>query len=423
MLTKIKLNQMEYRRIAANGIEPAGLEKIAELLKDAGMPVDVMEHVEPTWITKRGTYPKRLAKALRRRGYAATPALLGAIGQAAADNTSRTDEYWFQIDTHFTDSASGFPYQCGEHGDDGSCFHAGGQHDHAPYDIEKTGGMLLRTFEPATVGHGYYYEYIPGETAQYYAGIARCFLLPCTYYAGDEEHEGLVMINGYCQPGYSHDLLHLARLVATAEGLAYRKVAVNDVWDQIYVNGDSGYLLGEWERIHNVQAVDIHVVDAEYSPGRAKSACDSCGQLYDDDDLTEVGDDLICPTCLASNYKRCDRCGEWARDVCVTDVCGECWCRLCARACAVACVMCGTHQPREDACKVGREYWCEDCYDKYAVECEECGNCYAPGDIYEVGGRSLCWDCARRICRSCGEKVDVQFWKDGQPYCSGCAPV
>ena len=109
MLTKIKLDEMEHYQIAANGIEPDGLERIAELLQESGIPAEIMEHVEPVWATKRGTFPKRLAKVLRRSGYAATPALMGAIGQAAADNSSRTEEYWFQIDTKYTDEESGFP--------------------------------------------------------------------------------------------------------------------------------------------------------------------------------------------------------------------------------------------------------------------------------------------------------------------------
>jgi formylmethanofuran dehydrogenase subunit E len=421
MLTKIKLDEMEHYQIAANGIEPAGLERIAELLQESGIPADVMENVEPVWVTKRGTYPKRLAKALRRRGYAATPALMGAIGQAAADNTSRTEEYWFQIDSQYTDDESGFPYDAGEHGDDESCYHPGGQHDHAPYDIEKSGGMLLRTFRPAP--GGYYFEYTPGKPFEFFGGIARCFLVPCTYSAGGEEYEGLVMINGYCQPGYDHDLLHLARLIATAEGLSYRKVAVRDVLDQIYVNNDSGYLLGEWENIHNIQSVDIRVENAEYSPSRGKSACDACGQGYEEEDLTVIGDDLICPTCLQAGYTRCDRCGEWAHYECITAVSGEQWCRHCADAYAVACALCGARHPRVYAFRVGREYWCETCYDKYAVECKVCGEYHARDATYEVGGRALCWYCARHTCRACGEIVDVPVRIDGQSYCHRCAPV
>ncbi len=64
MLTKIELGKMNHCLIAANGIEPDGLERIAELLESAGIPADVMNDVEPVWATKRGTYPKRLAKVL-----------------------------------------------------------------------------------------------------------------------------------------------------------------------------------------------------------------------------------------------------------------------------------------------------------------------------------------------------------------------
>jgi formylmethanofuran dehydrogenase subunit E len=425
MLTKIELDQMEHYQIAANGIEPAGLARIAELLEGAGIPAEIMENVEPVWATKRGTFPKRLAKVLRRSGYAAaaTPALMGAIGQVAADNSSRTDEYWFQVDSRYTDDESGFPYERGEHGDDGSCYHPGGQYAHAPYDIEHAGGMLLRTFEPATPGTGYYFDFSPGEPFQYYAGIARCFIIPCTYYAGDEGREGIVMINGYCQNGYSHDLLHLARLIATAEGLAYRKVSVRDLFGRIFVNGDSGYLLGEWENIHNVRSVDICVKDSGRTPSKVMFSCDSCGQGYEEEDLTVIGDSLICPDCLQIDYLRCERCGEWTLKRIAANVAGEWWCKHCTDTYSVTCARCGSRSPRAYAYYVGQECWCEDCYDQHAVECAGCGNYYAPEELSKENGRYFCRECSRLMCCACGETIENPIRVEGWPYCSRCAPV
>lgn len=424
MLTKIKLDEMEHYQIAANGIEPAGLERIAELLQESGIPAEIMEHVEPVWATKRGTFPKRLAKVLRRSGYAATPALLGAVGQAAADNTSRTDEYWFQIDTKYTDEESGFPYERGEHGDDNSCYHPGGQYAHAPYDIEESGGMLLRTFEPSTPGDGYYFDYTPGGPAQYYSGVARCFIIPCTYLADDDDyHEGLVMINGYCQYGYSHDLLHLARLVATAEGVAYRKVTVRDIWNRIYVNGDNGYLLGAWENIHDVRSVDIHIKDSGRTPSRVMHTCNSCNEQYDEEDLTVIGDDLICPMCLRIDYIRCERCGEWALRRITADVAGEWWCKHCTDTYSVTCARCGSRSPRAYAYYVGQECWCEDCYDQHAGECAKCGNYFAQEELSKENGRYFCRECSRLMCCACGETIENPIRVEGWAYCRRCAPV
>lgn len=423
MLTKIELGRMNHYLIAANGIEQDGLERIAELLEGAGIPAEIMEQVEPVWATKRGTFPKRLAKVLKKSGYTATPALMGAIGQAAADNSSRTEEFWVRIDPKFTCEESGFKYDRGEHGDDGSCYHPGGQYAHAPYDIEASGGMLLRTFEPATPSSGYHFDCLPGERGRYYSGIARCFLVP-TYVAGDGDyHDVIVMINGYCNHGYSHDLLKLARLVATVEGLAYRKVRVRDVWGQIYVNNDSGYLIGPWEVIGDVKSVDIHVTSSGRTPSKIVLSCDSCGLRYEEEDLTAVGDDLICPDCLRIDYIPCHRCGEWALKWSATTVAGEQWCRHCADEYSVACSCCGERHPEVEAYKVGREYWCEPCFNKYAVQCPECGAYYTPGEIYEVDGQTLCWDCAHNRCAQCGESVDRPLKVDGQPYCRQCAPV
>jgi len=423
MLTKIKFGELNHCLIAANGIEPDGIARIAELLESAGIPAEVMSCVEPVWTTKRGTYPKRLAKVLKKSGYLASPALLGAIGQAAADNCSRAEEFWFRVDPLFTNEETGFPYEPGEHGDDSSCYHPGGQYDHAPYDIEESGGMLLRTFEPETPEYGYHFDYLPGEPGRYYSGVGRCFIVP-TYVAGDGDyHDVVVMINGYCRHGYSHDLLKLARLVATAEGLAYRKVAVRDHWRRIYVNNDSGYLIGPWEVISDVKSVDIHITNSGRTPSKVVRSCDSCGLRYEEEDLTAIGDDLICPDCLRIDYIRCERCEEWALKRIATDVAGEQWCRNCADEFAVECARCGERHPEVEMYKVSRESWCETCYDMYAAACRACGSYYAPEEICEVDGITLCWDCAHNRCAQCGESVDRPLKIDDRPYCRQCAPV
>lgn len=426
MLTKIELNRMEHRKVAANGIEPDGLARIAEILEGAGIPAELMELVEPVWATKRGTYPKRLAKVLRVHCHTATPALLGAIGQVAADNSSRADEYYFRIDREFTCEESGFPHDPGDHGDDESCYHPGGQYAHAPYDIEAAGGMLMRTFAPASVVTGYHSERYPDGQILHYTGIARCFLIP-TYVAVADDGDYLdtfVMVNGYCNPGYDHDLLHMARLVATAEGIAYRKVRVRDVWGNIFVNGDSGYLLGPWEAIHDVRSVDVYVTSSGRTPTRVVYNCASCGgRIYDEEDLTAVGDDLICTECLRIDYISCRRCGEWTIKWNAPEVSGEQWCRHCADEYSTVCAQCGERHPATETYKVGREVWCEPCFNRYAVQCPECGAYYTPGEIYDTGGRSLCWDCAHNRCAQCGESVDRPLKVNGQPYCRQCAPI
>ena len=424
MLAKIKLDEMNHYLIAATGIEPDGLARIAELLESAGIPTDVMEHVEPVWTTKRGTYPKRLAKVLKRRGYMASPALMGAIGQAAADNTSRTDEYWFRIDMEFTCDKSGFLYEKGAHGDGDSCYHPGGLYDHAPYDIEHSGGMLLRTFEPSSPEFGYHFDYAPDDRGRWYAGIARCFIIPCTYHDSEGGyHESFVLINGYCQPGYSHDLLHLARLVATAEGLSYRKVSILDHFRQIYVNNNSGYLLGAWEDIHNVRSVDIYVKSSGRTPNAVMFHCNLCGDRYEKEDLTIIGDDLVCPECLRVDCIPCGRCGEWALKIDAPIVSGKHWCRYCADEYTTACVQCGERHPRVEMYKVSREYWCENCTDRYALECAGCGALHAQGELSKENGRYFCQECSRIMCCACGESVDNPIRVDGWPYCRQCAPV
>ena len=424
MLTKIKLNQMEYFTLAANGIEPAGLVRIAELLTNAGIPAEIMELVEPIWANKRGTYPKRLAKALRKSGYVATPALMGAIGQIAADNSSRREELWVRVDTKYPTEESGFPYDRGAHGDDGSCYHPGGQYAHAPYDIESSDGMLVRTFEPSTPVNGYHFDSVPGESVQHFAGIARCFIIPCTYHDSEGGyHEGLVMINGYCRHGYSQDLLHLARLIATAEGLSYRKDAVQDHFGRIFINNNSGYLLGEWESICNVRSVDIYVKTSGRTPSRTMYSCDSCGLRYEEEDLTVIGDDLICPDCLQIDYFSCRRCGEWALKSFSTSVSGEQWCCHCADEFAVECAQCGALHLKVEVHRIGREYWCENCTDKYAMECAGCGALHAPEELSKDNCRYFCRERSRIMCCACGEAVDNPIRVDGWPYCHRCAPV
>jgi len=277
----------------------------------------------------------------------------------------------------------------------------------------------MRTFAPASAATGYH-----SEDGKHYSGIGRCFIVP-TYVAGDGDYlDTYVMVNGYCNPGYDHDLLHMARLVATVEGIAYRKVRVRDVWGNVFINGDAGYILGPWEVIHDVQAVDIHVTSSGRTPSRVVYTCSSCGyRYYNEDDLTAVPGGLVCPDCLRVDYTVCGRCGEWALKLDSFVVSGEKWCRNCADEFAVECARCGERHPEVEMYKVSRESWCESCYDKYAVECSKCGDCYAPEEVYDAGGRAVCWNCAHNTCVQCGKSVDKPLKVDGIPYCHQCAPI
>ncbi len=284
--------------------------------------------------------------------------------------------------------------------------------------------MLLRTFEPSTPETGYHFDCLPGEPGRWYAGVGRCFLIPA-YVAGDgDHHDVIVMINGYSRDGYSHDLLHLARLVATAEGLSYRKVTVRDQWRRIYVNNNSGYLIGPWEVISDVRSVDIHITNSGRTPSKNKRQCDSCGLRWEEEDLTAIEDNrAICPECLRIDYIRCERCEEWALRQMATDVAGEWWCKHCADTHSTTCANCDFRYPRAYVYKVGRKYWCESCYDRYAIMCPVCRRSYAPEGICGVDGQMLCWDCAHNRCARCGKEVSRPLKIDDRPYCRQCAPV
>ena len=119
--------------------------------------------------------------------------------------------------------------------------------------------------------------------------------------------------------------------------------------------------------------------------------CTHCGELFDSEDLTDVGDQCLCPSCLEAETILCTCCGD----------------RL----------LCGQNQGNTDV------PLCEDCRDRHYTICDRCGELVHVDDIFRdsCDDDELCWSCYEkrqnnRTIRSYDFKPRPIFYGEGSRY-------
>lgn len=293
-----------------------------------------------TWMTKRGTFPKRLAKYLKQNHEVVVSSdLLGQVGDIAGQVAkSATVYHW---DVNFA-----LDWQDGDFGDGGSCYWGGRS---AARDMMRgAGAFALRCFS---------------DPDDVWSGIARAWVY--------EVRRGVwVVWNGY---GYS--TLLMARLLALIVGGTYKRITLENEGTTdgtLWINGGAGYVVGS--------PADVESFPGWYDFGWEDPegyTCCRCDARVDEDDLyTDDTGDTYCWECFSEDYTSCERCGDWVyRDDAI--YCGDDpYCRYCANRYLGRCNDCDDYFLTEDLVYVEEEECdlCPDCHARYLREKEEEGH-------------------------------------------------
>ncbi len=108
--------------------------------------------------------------------------------------------------------------------------------------------------------------------------------------------------------------------------------------------------------------------------------CSMCGCALDDDEHTEIDDELICDGCAEEHTVQCDHCGEtiWRNDAITDEHTALCPC--CFDEHYRRCEDCGRLLHDDDILWSGDYPYCSSCYDRIETEIEEYG--YKPNPIF-----------------------------------------
>ena len=108
--------------------------------------------------------------------------------------------------------------------------------------------------------------------------------------------------------------------------------------------------------------------------------CSMCGCILNENEGTEIDDDLLCDDCAERHTVECDHCGEsvW-RNESVSDE-NTTLCECCYDEHYRRCEECGRIIHDNDVCWHGDYPYCESCYDRIDSEIEEYG--YKPEPIF-----------------------------------------
>lgn len=370
-LIRLKDNGIMTVDVPNNGIEDKGMIEIVKALtlwmteKNCFkiIPNDMMyNHIGNEWLVtdkKRdllGTFPKRLAKAFRRRLEIDLDCqIMGQVGDIARQHCPKSK-------TYYVDFVNKFGWSSGDFGDAGSCYW----------------GEERRGLRSKMASDGFWaMRFYPNKDC-YDRGLGRCWIKPVG--------TGAVIFNAYPT---SMSIQIMARVFAFITGMSYTKIPSlmnnGDDCGKLYINGGKGQYIGlekDFERF-NVE-YDFH-----FSFGCGVK-CAHCGDEFEDEDaLNEsfsVGDDSICESCFRDHYFVCDECSESFHNNHGHDI-GDCG-------------------------KV-----CTECFNEKYTECKEC-ECaikIEDGDYNVIDDDTYCCDCADKIatyCADCGERTGEQHLKD-----------
>ena len=362
MLTTLALATRFFCTLPGGTITEAGIHLIKSLLTFT-LPDDWQ------WVARVGgkgeyvgTLAKRIAKYVHNNHLPKLPNdLLGAIGSAANDYTSKPSDYEFEL-------ADSFDWEPGDFSDGGVCFGPGGCRESAP-------GLICQQ----------------GRAIKFYRNgnkWGRAWLYPAPF--------GVVTFNGY-----GIQCVEVARVLAHYWGVgAYKKISLvnnGDTCGKIWINGGTGYAIGA-----DVYTVDRH--DMRISDRNNSYTCDNCGESCEN--ATRINGSYYCDSCRNDIFSCCDDCGEWVdNDNChgVGDrnVCDSCIDNY------SSCSDCGEYFENDEMTKLDDgDYVCDYCLKRHYTKCDDCGNYFKYEDCTEVrSGDKICENCLENYscCEVCGD--------------------
>lgn len=279
-----------------------------------------------TWIVTGkapyvGTFPKRISKFYYKNfGIKCPTEFLTNIGNIARTHSSEQKTYSF-------DFTNEFDWESGDFGDGGSCYFGG--RSGARQMISEADGLAVRFFD--SNGNG----------------LARAWILP---------HGNIhVFFNGY-----GMQLVTIVRVIATWAGLSYVKVTVTNRGrsnDTLWINGDSGYVMGETSIIEDIQDVDFDLDDIHVD------ICENCGDPIHEDDVYWGIDQAYCEYCYYQLFRECDECGtvDFINDMKYIE---------------------------SEEIEV-----CDRCYSRHFSTCSECGDVFRKSNLIAIDVKLYCEDC------------------------------
>ena len=226
-----------------------------------------------------GSFSKRVGRYVRSTtGKKVSSQHLGTIGSLVEQHSNLLDEEDFIID--FTDK---FDWKDGDFGDEESCFW--GSNDEALQKMEEGGVLAVRFFT-----HSLCYDE--------YRGYARAWMFPTFV----KKRRCFIVFNGY-----GLQTSQIVNIVSPFLKCAYKNVPLkNNAIDGglIYINGGSGFLLGERSVISSVKKWDMKIKTSDI-------VCGMCGAYVEYEDSYEIIDNIIyCHKCFSKRFFECDGCGN-----------------------------------------------------------------------------------------------------------------
>lgn len=256
-------------------------EKIRDLCSKEGYPIpsdDSLPEDFWEWATKRGTFPKRLAKWLKgEHGIKVSSDFLGKVGDIAGSCANHKSQYRYDVNWLLD-------WQDGEFGDAGSCFWGG--RSGARSMLRENGAFAFRLYDES--GNGY----------------ARCWVWEAKDWAEEEKQGPFVVFNGY-----GETTLRFARIISVVAGGTYKKINIANMGSyegELWINGGgTGYVVGSSKQVDNFP--DYFDFEwEEYSVG-----CYVCGTPIevDSDDCHRYDYEYYCTDCFYRHFMVCERCG------------------------------------------------------------------------------------------------------------------
>lgn len=313
--------------------------------------MDTVDQIGIEWVTPRGTWPKRLSRALKHAIGKVPSDVISKCGQMAKSSCQRFGE---TVELKISRTVH---WKQGDYGDYDSCFF--GCRSAAPYMIFHHDGFALTLSSEE------------GER------LGRAWCVPW--------RDHYVVFNSYAVNGECVECTTFARLLMALLGRNYyRKVRLlNRGYTEgvLWINNCYGFLVGD--DVHNIEAVDLDLTvtceecEADFTDESAgywyeKSfRCAECSKTcYNCESVIPCGEEIysrgdrFCRECWEEIGTYCDRCDDPVQADDVHDgPDNEPHCEACFNHRFVICFRCGDVVWGDEALTYQADLYCQGCYD------------------------------------------------------------
>jgi hypothetical protein len=357
--------------------QQANLDPITKLPNSIVMSIYDLPRLPEDWdwvltVTRKGSkygvgkFAKRVEKFMKDTAGVKCPAkFLTEIGNIAADSANALTTYNF-------DFVDDIDWNSGAFGDAGSCWW--GVYHKARKTLTDAGGLAIRFFREFEGDDGY----------------GRAWIAPF--------EDKYVVFNGYGFPGDSTRII--SRMLADHFGFSYQKVEISNHNSLLYLNNDSGYLIGPHDVVKDYALVSLKI-------GPKRISCANCGDtMHDGDQMTTPDGQEMCQRCFDRRWGRCNGCINqgvsrlFDRQTLVQDSSGNYYCPDCAPNYGVRCEHCNRFHAKDQSFVHDGKLYCPSCRDHNFYRCADCET-YVPQRDFHVMRDPARPFRTRYVCSSC----------------------